>query len=174
MEMERWNLGTSRMFPMPKPDPVRLHSLRTGGQTGVDRAVLDLALASGLKVRGWCPRGRRAEDGPLHRRYPLDETPSADYAQRTEWNVRDSDGTLVLRRDKVDPGTALTIRLASRQARPLLLIDLANPLESVTVEQWIQRSGVQHLNIAGPRESQSPGIYEEACTFLEKLFIHLF
>ena len=162
------------MFQMLKLEPVRLQSLRTGGQTGVDRAVLDVALASGLKVRGWCPKGRRAEDGPLHRRYPLSETPSADYAQRTEWNVRDSDGTLVLRLDKVDPGTALTLRQANRQSRPLLLIDLGNSLDSATVQQWIWRSGVQHLNIAGSRESLSPGIYHAARTFLEKLFIHLF
>ncbi len=140
----------------------------------MDRAVLDVALASGLKVRGWCPKGRRAEDGPLDKGYPLKETPCADYAQRTEWNVRDSDGTLVLRRDKVDPGTALTLRQANQQSRPLLLIDLANPLDSATVEQWIRRSGVRQLNIAGPRESQSPGIYKAARTFLEKLFEQLF
>lgn len=151
-----------------------LRSLRTGGQTGVDRAVLDAALASGLEVTGWCPKGRRAEDGPLHHRYPLEETPSADYAQRTEWNVRDSDGTLALLRDKLDTGTELTIRQANRQSRPLLLIDLEDPLDAATVQDWIRRSGVQHLNIAGPRESQSPGIYEAARPFLEKLFVHLF
>ena len=71
------------MFHMLKPEPVRLQSLRSGGQTGVDRAVLDVALASGLKVEGWCPKGRRAEDGPLARPYHLEETPSSDYAQRT-------------------------------------------------------------------------------------------
>ena len=140
----------------------------------MDRAVLDVALAAGLKVRGWCPKGRRAEDGPLDRLYPLEETPSADYAQRTEWNVRDSDGTLVLLRDQVDPGTALTIRLANQHSRPLLLIDLADPLDAATIEHWIRRSGVQHLNIAGPRESQSPGIYEAARSLLEKLLALLF
>ena len=70
----------------------------SGGQTGVDRAALDVALALGLACGGWCPRGRRAEDGPLPARYPLRETPSASYPERTEWNVRDSDGTLVLHR----------------------------------------------------------------------------
>ena len=162
------------MFHMLKPEPVRLQSLRSGGQTGVDRAVLDVALASGLKVEGWCPKGRRAEDGPLARPYHLEETPSSDYAQRTEWNVRDSDGTLVLLRGKVDPGTVLTIQLACKQARPLLLVDLEPPLDCATVQQWIGRSGVQHLNIAGPRESQSSGVYEAARTFLEKLFVQLF
>ena len=159
---------------MPKVSPVRLRSVRTGGQTGVDRAVLDAALAAGLKVQGWCPKGRRAEDGPLAQRYPLEETPSADYEQRTEWNVRDSDGTLVLLLGTVDPGTALTIQQANRQTRPLLLVDLENPLDSATVQQWIRRSGIQQLNIAGPRESQSPSIYEAARAFLEKLFVHLF
>jgi len=73
----------------------------SGGQTGVDRAALDVASELGLPCGGWCPQGRKAEDGPLVSRYPLKETPSADYFQRTEWNVRDSDGTLVLtRKDK--------------------------------------------------------------------------
>ena len=162
------------MSQMLKRQPARVESLYAGGQTGVDRAVLDVALASGLKVTGWCPRGRRAEDGPLDPRYPLRETPSAHYAQRTEWNVRDSDGTLVLLRDEMDDGTALTIRQAIRQARPLLLVDLESSLDSATVRQWIRRSAVQHLNIAGPRESRSPGIYQVARVFLEKLFVHLF
>ncbi len=152
----------------------KLRSVRTGGQTGVDRAVLDVALASGLKVRGWCPKGRRAEDGPLPHRYPLEETPSADYEQRTRWNVRDSDGTLVLLLGKVDPGTELTLQQAHRQGRPLLLIDLESPLDSATVQQWIERSGIQHLNIAGARESRSPGIYKVARSFLEALMVHLF
>ena len=68
----------------------------SGGQTGVDRAALDAALALGMRCGGWCPAGRWAEDGPIDPRYPLRETPSGDPAQRTEWNVRDSDATLIL------------------------------------------------------------------------------
>ncbi len=84
----------------------------SGGQTGVDRAALDVALDLGFPCGGWCPSGRRAEDGPLKEIYPLKETPSKNYAQRTEWNVRDSDGTLVLHRGSLSGGTAFTIELA--------------------------------------------------------------
>src|SRR5947209_13063019 len=90
----------------------------SGGQTGVDRAALDVALELGLPCGGWCPRGRRAEDGPLPARYPLTETSWEGYPQRTRWNVRDSDGTLILTRGQPDRGTALTIKLAQRLGKP--------------------------------------------------------
>ena len=86
----------------------------SGGQTGVDRAALDVALSLGIPCAGWCPRGRRAEDGPIDARYPLNETPSTSYAKRTEWNVRDSDATLILARLPLGGGTALTERLARK------------------------------------------------------------
>ena len=79
----------------PAPDPHPAITLISGGQTGADRAALDFALAANLTHGGWCPRGRLAEDGPIPARYTLRETPSANYLQRTEWNVRDSDGTVV-------------------------------------------------------------------------------
>ncbi len=89
----------------------------SGGQTGVDRAALDAALALGVPCGGWCPRGRRAEDGEIPARYPLRETPLPTYEQRTEWNVRDADGTLVLTRGPASGGTALTLALAERLGR---------------------------------------------------------
>src|SRR3990172_4511968 len=95
-----------------------------GGQTGVDRAALDAALGLGLPCGGWCPRGRKAEDGPIDPRYPMEETPSDDYAERTEWNVRDADGTLVLTRGEPSGGTAFTIATARRGRSPLLVLDL--------------------------------------------------
>ena len=73
-----------------------LRRIVSGGQTGVDRAALDVGLAWGLPIGGWCPRGRTAEDGPIPARYPLRETESAKYDVRTRRNVRDSDGTLIL------------------------------------------------------------------------------
>jgi hypothetical protein len=92
----------------------------SGGQCGVDRAALDVALDLHLPCGGWCPKGRRAEDGALAARYPLTETPWWGYPQRTEWNVRDSDGTLVLTRGRTDRGTQLTIELAARLGKPCL------------------------------------------------------
>src|SRR5207302_8438813 len=97
----------------------------SGGQTGVDRAALDVALELGLPCGGWCPRGRRAEDGPLDARYPLRETPWSGYPQRTGWNVRDSDGTLILTRGRPDRGTAYTAEVAGRLHKPCLILDLA-------------------------------------------------
>ncbi len=139
----------------------------SGGQTGVDRAALDAALALGLPCGGWCPRGRRAEDGLLDERYPLRETPSADYTQRTEWNVRDSDGTLVLTRGRASGGTALTLALARRLGRPCLALDLGADPAPETLREWVEAQGIAVLNVAGPRESQHPGIQSDARAFLE-------
>jgi hypothetical protein len=139
----------------------------SGGQTGVDRAALDVALALGLPCGGWCPRGRRAEDGPIDERYPLRETPSPDYPQRTEWNVRDSDGTLVLTRGRPSGGTALTLALARRLDRPCLVLDLASDPDPDHVKRWVEAEGIRTLNVAGPRESQHPGIQDDARAFLE-------
>jgi len=141
----------------------------SGGQTGVDRAALDAARGVGLPCGGWCPRGRRAEDGAIDAGYPLEETPSEDYAERTRWNVRDSDGTLVLTRGRPSGGTALTVTLARRAGRPLLVLDLAGRPERDAVERWVREHDVGILNVAGPRESQQPGIYDEARRFLDDL-----
>jgi hypothetical protein len=142
----------------------------SGGQTGVDRAALDAARAVGLPGGGWCPRGRRAEDGVIAADYPLRETPSEDYAQRTEWNVRDSDGTLVLARGRTGPGTAFTIERARQLGRPLLVLDLREDPDPATARQWIESEDIHVLNVAGPRESQDPGIGAAASAFLERLF----
>jgi len=142
----------------------------SGGQTGVDRAALDVALQLGLPCAGWCPRGRKAEDGPLPDRYPLEETPSEDYSQRTEWNVRDSDGTLVLTHGEPSGGTAQTIEMAARLGKPCLVLDLATKPSVSTVEAWASQHKIRVLNLAGPRESKSLGIYQNAEKFLRKLF----
>ncbi len=142
----------------------------SGGQTGVDRAALDVALELGLPCGGWCPRGRRAEDGPIDPRYPLSETPWDGYPQRTEWNVRDSDGTLVLTRGAPDRGTALTVELARRRGRPHLIVDLNQTPDVDEVRAWAGANGVRVLNVAGPRESSRPGVHDEAAAFLRALF----
>jgi hypothetical protein len=142
----------------------------SGGQTGVDRAALDVALEHGIPCGGWCPKGRRAEDGSILSHYPVTETPSVEYAQRTEWNVRDADGTLILTRGPATGGTALTIEVARRLGKPCLVIDLDEPPISSTVPAWADKNRIQTLNIAGPRESTTPGTYERARRFLDSVF----
>jgi hypothetical protein len=144
--------------------------IRSGGQTGVDRAALDAALEAGLPCGGWCPAGRGAEDGPIPDRYPLTPTPSADPAQRTEWNVRDSDGTLVLARAELSGGTALTVELARQYDKPCLVLRLDESPTTQAVRDWAESHSVRDLNVAGPRESKAPGIYEQARDFLRQLF----
>ena len=141
----------------------------SGGQTGADRAALDWAIANNIPHSGWCPQGRRAEDGVIADRYQLDETPSGDYEQRTEWNVRDSDGTLVLTRGKPTEGTAFTIELAKKLGKPCLVLDLNDAPSEAAVRTWANAHKVRVLNVAGPRESKCPGIYAQATEFLRKV-----
>ena len=118
---------------------------------------------------GWCPRGRLAEDGRIPDRYRLTETDSSDYAVRTERNVLDSDATLVLCRGEPRGGTLLTIRLAQRHGRPHLVVDLDRPPGLEDVSDWLSAHEVDVLNVAGPRESQSPGIAAAAEEFLRQV-----
>lgn len=138
----------------------------SGGQTGVDRAALDVALALGMPCGGWCPRGRLAEDGAIADRYPLRETPSAEHAERTAWNVRDSDGTLVLTWGTPTGGTALTIDLARRGEKPCLVVNLEEGGDAARVRDWVSAHSVATLNVAGPRASSHPAVYEAALSFL--------
>lgn len=145
----------------------------SGGQTGVDRAALDAAILCGIDIAGWCPRNRRAEDGAIPPRYPLHETPSGAYAERTRWNVRDADATLILTRGPPTRGTALTRSLARIQGQPVLMLDSqAHPAEAAAeaIREWIETAGIQILNVAGPRESSSPGIYDWALRVLALAF----
>lgn len=142
----------------------------SGGQTGVDRAALDVAIELGILHGGWCPRGRKAEDGPIPGRFALEETRSAAYSVRTERNVIDSDGTLILYRSALQGGTALTRDLARRHERALFLVDLASPVSPSVVRGWIETEVIRVLNVAGPRESQMPGIGRKAREYLRAVF----
>ena len=91
----------------------------SGGQTGADRAALDWALSHKLPCGGWCPKGRKAEDGPIEAKYPLKESPSASYLQRTEWNVRDSDATVLFSiASKLTGGSKKTVEFAKKHHKP--------------------------------------------------------
>lgn len=147
-----------------------LERVVSGGQTGVDRAALDLAMEAGLEVGGWCPAGRRAEDGRIPERYPLRETPSSEFTERTEWNVRDSDGTLVLFIGPLRGGTELAVKTAHRLGRPLLVVDLARGEDPAEVTRWISVFEIRTLNVAGPRESEARGIYRLAVPLLRSVF----
>ena len=168
---------------------IRLSRIVSGGQTGVDRAALDAAIAAGIETGGWCPRDRRSEDGSIPLRYPLRETASKSYAVRTEWNVRDSDATLILVLDRISSGTRLTIDSAKTQTRPLrieylcppatgtliatgiLIEDDVSPEQRVTdVIEWIVREQIKTLNVAGPRGSSHKDVYQKSLQFLTMLF----
>jgi predicted Rossmann fold nucleotide-binding protein DprA/Smf involved in DNA uptake len=142
----------------------------SGGQTGVDRAALDVALALGVACGGWCPAGRLAEDGAIPERYPLRETASAAYPERTRRNLLESDATLILYRRKMRGGTALTARLARHHGRPCLALDLEAGAEAAAIRRWLIEHDVQVLNVAGPRESEAPGIHAQATELLRQLF----
>jgi hypothetical protein len=160
---------TSKVQPEVKTGKPMFVKIVSGGQTGVDRAALDVALEVGIPCGGWCPQGRRAELGPIPECYPLKETPWSGYPQRTDWNVRDSDGTLVLSRGKPDGGTALTINLAAQYQKPFLVIDLNENPDPVDVIAWAKTHRIQTLNVAGPRESESQGIHAQAAQFLREV-----
>lgn len=142
----------------------------SGGQTGVDRAALDAAIALGWEHGGWCPRGRLAEDGVIPQRYQLVETESRQYAARTERNVIDSDATLILARGPLTGGTELTRQFCQRHLRPHRVVNLDQPTPPVELAEWLRRAGVAVLNIAGPRESQCSGVGVEAERYLRQVF----
>lgn len=148
----------------------RFLQIVSGGQTGVDRAALDVAIHLQIPHGGWCPRGRLAEDGAIAAIYQLRETAEAEYAVRTERNVMDSQATLVLHYHDLSGGTKLTVQLADRYRRPRMLVDLADPTEPERVVDWLVDNQVTVLNVAGPRESSVRGIGRLAEEFLFQVF----
>lgn len=142
----------------------------SGGQTGVDRAALDVALAAGIPCGGWCPAGRRAEDGPISCDYPLRETEEFAYDVRTRRNIEDSDGTLIISPRPLTGGTALTRKLAREIGKPLLIIEPTGLFLSQLIEQWLKDHKIRVLNVAGPRESTSPGIARQTRTLLQQMW----
>lgn len=145
--------------------PVKIIS---GGQTGVDRAALDFAMAHEISVGGWIPRGRLTESGPLDRRYPLKETGSTNYALRTLWNARDSDATLIIASTlELSGGTAWTAECARQLGKPCCVLHGLN--EFPTLVSWLERYRPRWLNIAGPRLSNDAKAPTICCELLEEL-----
>ncbi len=141
----------------------RLHvivKIISGGQTGADRAALDWAIKNGIPHGGWCPKGRRAEDGAIPEQYLLQETPQPKYRQRTRWNVRDADATLIVTLAKdLTGGSLVTFEYARRIARPCLHVFPGDGWRE-RLKSFLKTNAVQTLNVAGPRRSSAPGIEE--------------
>ena len=135
----------------------------SGGQTGADRAALDAAIELGVPHGGWLARGRKAEDGTVPDSYNLRELASPKYRDRTEKNILDSDGTLIVSYGPLTGGSALTEALAIRHDRPCLHLNMADisPEEAgVALENWLKKNSIITLNVAGPRASGEPRIYD--------------
>jgi len=140
---------------------MKVKRIISGGQTGADRGGLDAAIDLGIPHGGWCPKGRRAEDGAIPGKYRLRESESPDYPVRTEQNVLASHGTVVFTFGRPKAGSALTIRLARKHRKPVIHIDLEqrSPEDAVKrLREWIEESGVAILNVAGSRESNAAGL----------------
>lgn len=142
----------------------------SGGQTGVDRAALDLAMQEGLPAGGWCPKGRIAEDGPIPPMYPLWETRSSEYHVRTQRNVETSSATLIITRGTPTGGTRFTAEIAGSMRRPLLIVDVGRMDDDDAITEivgWLGDVKPAILNVAGPRESGAPGIQRQATRILK-------
>ena len=150
-----------------------IRKIISGGQTGVDQAALDAAINLAVAHGGWIPKGRMTESGPLPKKYQLKETRSSSYADRTEKNVRDADGTLIISHGLLSGGSEYTREMAIKHKRPWLHIDLSQMAAfqaASEVNQWVLQEKIEILNVAGPRASKDPTIYQEAYKIIESAY----
>jgi hypothetical protein len=140
----------------------------SGGQTGADQAGLDWAINHGIDHGGWCPKGRRSEDGPIDSVYELTETPSSKYLERTEWNVRDSDATVIFTLDeKLDGGSKITAEFAKKLRKPF--IHMRPRVHPKCLARVLNHYQVRTLNVAGKRETSAPGISKYVLEVLDQV-----
>ena len=150
-----------------------IRKIISGGQTGVDQAALDAAINLAVAHGGWIPKGRITESGPLPEKYKLKETRSSNYADRTEKNVRDADGTLIISHGLLTGGSEYTREMAIKHKRPWLHIDLSQTAAfqaASAINQWILQKEIEILNVAGPRASKDPAVYQEALNIIESAY----
>ena len=146
-----------------------IRKIISGGQTGADQGALDTAIKLDIPHGGWVPKGRINEAGILPAKYKLKEMPTASYPKRTEKNVLDSDGTLILSLGKLSGGSALTLKFANQHGRPCLYLDLSKTIAfsaAQKISAWCEENSIEVLNVAGPRASGEPRIYEAVYALL--------
>jgi len=154
-----------------------IEKIISGGNCGADRAALDVAIALEIPHGGWCPKGRKASDGRIPDSYNLQETESYEYPPRTEKNVQESDGTIILYRNTITRGCSLTMNLCDKHNKPIYLVDASLLEDSEATFNWMVRNiilwveeyDVKTLNVAGSRESKAPGIYFLTYEMLESI-----
>ena len=150
-----------------------IEKIISGGQTGADQAALDAAIKLGIPHGGWIPKGRITEKGPLPEKYRLQEMPTDSYPKRTEQNVIDSDGTLIICRGKPTGGSDYTRQMILKHKRHLLHIDLnlTTSYDAASlILSWVNLQRIEVLNVAGPRASEDPDIYNDATRIIEMTF----
>ena len=138
-----------------------IEKIVSGGQTGADRAGLDAAIACGIPHGGWCPKGRKAEDGPIPATYQLAETTSASYSVRTERNVRDSDGSVIFTMGPLSRGSKLTADYAKKHGKPWVHLDLLamdDAQATAALASLVEQHDIRTLNVAGSRGSSNPDL----------------
>ncbi|MFH1727117.1 MAG: putative molybdenum carrier protein [Pseudomonadota bacterium] len=153
-----------------------IEKIVSGAQTGVDRAALDVAMKLGIAHGGWVPKNRLAEDGEIDNKYNVKETNTSDYAHRTIQNIINSDATLILSKGKISGGSAYTLFKAKEHKKPVLWLKINKNQDRAIVKicQWLNENKPKILNLAGPRESKEPGIYDVSFDFLIRLFSNNF
>jgi hypothetical protein len=151
-------------------DPrLMIEKIISGGQTGADRAALDWAIEHGMPHGGWCPKGRRAEDGAIPKQYVMRETPQRKYRQRTRWNVRDADATLIVTlAGALTGGSLVTYEYAKTIAKPCLHVFPGEKWPE-RLKAFLETNAVKILNVAGPRSSSAPGIQQFVHEVLEEV-----
>jgi hypothetical protein len=150
-----------------------IRKIISGGQTGADQAALDAAIKLGIPHGGWIPKGRLTEKGPLPIKYNLKEMPGTGYASRTEQNVIDSNGTLIISHGKLAEGSDYTRKMAVMHQRPWLHVNLNKTpafKAATLISAWITENTIEILNVAGPRESKDDRIYQDVLKIIESTY----
>jgi hypothetical protein len=153
---------------------MKVAKIISGGQTGADQGGLDSAIICSLPHGGWCPKGRKSENGPIPAKYQLQEHKSADYLARTKANVVDSDATVIFTYGELEGGSLKTAQFAQKHNKPFLHVNLAKlsrPESIQAVVKWLQETCPDNcaLNVAGSRESKAPGIQQAVMELMAEI-----